>query len=488
VSHLRTRRVGALAERIDAGTDLRHTARMTAAASVSHWFAALDGEAVPARPRLEAPREADVCVVGAGYTGLWTAYELRRADPSLDVVVLEREHVGYGASGRNGGWLSGELGGSHEHWAARGGREGALALRRAIEQTVDAVGAIIEREEIDCDFLKAGSIEVAQTTLQLQRLHARHAAERAWLPEGEDAGELLDATALAERIAIGGALGGRFSPHCARIQPAKLVTGLAAAAERAGATLYERTPVTSIGPRVAHTPHGDVRARWIVRATEAYSAELPGLRRTVVPINSAMIVTEPLDAATWASIGWMGQETLIDGAHMYVYLQRTVDGRIAIGGRGVPYRYGSRTEREGAVPQRTVDDLRGRLSRLFPTLERTRLDGAWHGVLGMARDWAPAVGADPASGDAWAVGYGGEGVAAAHLAARTLRDLILGERSALTALPWVGRPSRRWEPEPLRFVGIRGVYALLAAADATEARTGRPSRAAALAERLAGRS
>jgi glycine/D-amino acid oxidase-like deaminating enzyme len=207
-----------------------------------------------------------------------------------------------------------------------------------------------------------------------------------------------------------------------------------------------------------------------------------------VPINSAMIVTEPLDAATWASIGWAGQETLIDGAHMYVYLQRTVDGRIAIGGRGVPYRYGSRTEREGAVPQRTVDNLRGRLCRLFPALERTRLDGAWHGVLGMARDWAPAVGADPASGDAWAVGYGGEGVAAAHLAARTLRDLIVGERTALTALPWVGQPSRRWEPEPLRFIGIRGVYALLAAADAAEARTGRPSQVAALADRLAGRS
>jgi glycine/D-amino acid oxidase-like deaminating enzyme len=457
-----------------------------AVASVSHWFAAL-GKAAPApRPPLPGAREADVCIVGAGLTGLWTAYELRRADPSLDVVVLEREHVGYGASGRNGGCVMGELSGSLAYWARRGGRERALAQHHAIVAAVDEVGRVAAAEGIDCDLHTGGLLEVARTPPQLRRLKARAAAERGWL--GADAATLLDGPAAHARIAVDGVLGARFDPRPAQVQPAKLVTGLADAAERAGVTIHERTPVTELAPRLARTPHGDVRARWVVRATEAYTVELPRLRRAVLPVNSAMIATEPLDAATWAQLGWAGGETLVDAAHMYVYLQRTADGRVAIGGRGRPYRFGSRTERDGAVPRRTVVHLRERLERLLPPLAGVRVDAAWHGVLGVARDWAPAVGADPESGAAWALGYGGEGVAAANLAGRTLRDLLLGRSSELTALPWVGPPTRRWEPEPLRFAGIHGVYALLRAADVVEQRTGRPSRLAAVADRLAGRS
>jgi glycine/D-amino acid oxidase-like deaminating enzyme len=439
----------------------------------SWWWADLGGLPAP-RPALAADREADVCVVGAGYTGLWTAYELLRADPSLEVVVLEREVAGFGASGRNGGWVLGGVStGSHQRDAA--GEAAVAALERAARETVDEVGAACAREGIDCDFVKGGSLTVAQTAPQLARL--REAAR----------GALLELDDAAARVRVAGLLGARFTPHCARVQPAKLVRGLAAAIERHGATIHERTAALDIAPGSVRTAHGTVRARWIVRATEGYTAGLPGLERALLPLSSSMIVTEPLDADTWAQIGWEGCETLDDAAHAYIYAQRTADGRIAIGGRGRPYRFGSGTDRAGEIPDATVRQLRARLVRLFPVLHDVRLDGAWTGVFGVARDWAAAVHCDRDSGLCWAGGYAGEGVAAANLAARTLRDLILGRDTELARLPWVGHHARGWEPEPLRWLAVQAVYGGFRAADAVEDRTGRPSRLATAAGVLAGR-
>ena len=320
----------------------------------SWWWADLGGLPAP-RPALDGDREADVCIVGAGYTGLWTAYELLRADPSLAVVVLEREVAGFGASGRNGGWVLGEVStGSRQRAAA--GEAAVAALERAIQETVDEVGAACAREGIDCDFVKGGSLTVAQTEPQLARLRE---APR---------GELLDVDEAAARVRVAGLRGARYTPHCARVQPAKLVRGLAAAVERHGGTIYEGTAALDIAPRSVRTASGTVRARWVVRATEGYTAALPGLERALLPLSSSMIVTEPLDAATWAQIGWEGCETLDDAAHAYIYAQRTADGRIAIGGRGRPYRFGSGTDRAGEIPDATVRQLRARLTRLFPVL------------------------------------------------------------------------------------------------------------------------
>jgi glycine/D-amino acid oxidase-like deaminating enzyme len=252
--------------------------------------------------------------------------------------------------------------------------------------------------------------------------------------------------------------------------------------------IFERTPVTEIRPGVAVTARGDVRARWVVRATEGYTAGLAGERRTLVPLTSAMIVTEPLGAQAWEEIGWKGAETIEDGQHAYCYLQRTADGRIAIGGRGIPYRYGSHTDRAGEVADRTAVELRDRLVRLFPGLSGAKTDHAWAGVLGVPRDWSPSVGADRATGLAWAGGYVGDGVSTTNLAGRTLRDLVLGRDTELVRAPWVGHRSRRWEPEPLRWLGIRGAYSLYRRADRDEERTQRPSRIATLADRVTGRT
>jgi glycine/D-amino acid oxidase-like deaminating enzyme len=439
----------------------------------SWWWADLGGLPAP-RPALDGDREADVCIVGAGYTGLWTAYELLRADPSLAVVVLEREVAGYGASGRNGGWVLGEVStGTRQRAVA--GHAAIAALERAAQETVDEVGAACAREGIECDFVKGGSLTVAQTAPQLERLRV---AQR---------GEWLDADDAAARVRVAGLRGARFAPHCARVQPAKLARGLAETIERHGATIFERTPALDIAPRSVRTASGTVRARWVVRATEAYTAALPGLERALLPLSSSMIVTVPLDAATWAQIGWDGCETIDDAAHAYIYAQRTADGRIAIGGRGRPYRFGSGTDRAGEIPDATVRQLRARLVRLFPMLRDVRLDGAWTGVFGVARDWAASVHCDRDSGLCWAGGYAGEGVAAANLAARTLRDLILGHDTELARLPWVGHQARGWEPEPLRWLAVQTVYGAFRAADAIEDRTGKPSRIAGAAGALAGR-
>ncbi|MEA2293036.1 MAG: hypothetical protein QOE86_675 [Solirubrobacteraceae bacterium] len=453
--------------------------------AVSFWWSQLGGPP-PRRAPLPGPRECDVAIVGAGYTGLWTAWYLKQADPSLDVVVLERDAAGHGASGRNGGWLSGLLAGSRDAYAAEHGREAVIAAQRAMFATVDEVAAWCAEQSVDCDLVKGGTLDVATSEPAQRRLAKTLAAERAW-GFGEEDWRALSRDEVAARVHVRGTRGGLFSPHCARVHPAKLVRGLAAAVEAAGVPIFEDTPVTELRPHVAVTARGDVRARWVVRATEGYTAGLAGERRRLVPLNSAMVATEPLGDAFWARTGWDGCETMLDAAHAYCYLQRTADGRIAIGGRGVPYRFGSRTDRAGEVADRTVEQLRARLGHLFDGLEDVRIDHAWAGVLGVARDWCPSVGADPATGIAYAGGYVGDGVSTTNLAGRTLRDLLLGRESELTRLPWVGHRSRAWEPEPLRWLAIHGVYALYRRADRAEERTGRPSRAGALADRVAGR-
>ena len=277
---------------------------------------------------------------------------------------------------------------------------------------------------------------------------------------------------------MAGALAGLYAPASARVQPAALAAGIAAAAERRGVQIYEATPVSAIDPAaggagargsaVARTKFGDVRARSVLRCTEGYTAALPGLRRALLPMNSHMVVTEPLSPAAWKEIGWDGCETLADEAHAYMYAQRTADGRIALGGRGVPYRYGSAVDHLGETDPSTVAALTAVLRKMFPAAASAEIAHAWCGVLGVPRDWCATVTYNPASGLGWAGGYTGHGVAAANLAGRTLADLVLGQPSPLTALPWVGHRSRTWEPEPARWAGVHGLYSLYRLADRLE--------------------
>lgn len=452
---------------------------------ISHWYAAT--ATPPRRPPLQGDRDADVAIVGGGFTGLWAAYHLKRARPELDVVVLEREFAGFGASGRNGGWLTADFAADRERLARAHGREPVLALQCAMRGAVDAVLATCGEEGIDADVHLGGVLRVARGRAQLARMRARLTACREW-GLGEADVVALSRAELAERVRVARAEGALLLPHAARVQPAKLVQGLAAAVERRGVAIYEGTAVQEVVPGAARTARGTVRAPAVLICLEGFTAGLRGHRRTWLPLNSAIVATEPLPARAWDQIGWEGRELLGDGAHAYFYAQRTADGRIALGGRGVPYRFGSRTDDAGRTQRATIARLTAVLHDAFPATAAVAIDHAWCGVLGVPRDWTTTVRFDRATGIGIAGGYVGNGVAASNLAGRTLGDLVLGDRTELTALPWVGHATRRWEPEPLRFAGAHLVYGLYRAADRREAAgLPRTSRLARIATRLAGR-
>ncbi|HEX4837227.1 MAG TPA: FAD-binding oxidoreductase [Solirubrobacteraceae bacterium] len=437
---------------------------------------------------MSGDRGADVCIVGGGFTGLWTAYYLKRALPELDVVVLEREFAGFGASGRNGGWLYAGFNWSREAMVRSHGREAVIELQRAMQTTVDEVIEVCARERIDADIVKHGVLRVARNEAQARRQREHVAYERSWDLATKDLLE-LDSQGLAERVRIDKAIGGTWNPYGARVQPAQLVRGLADAVERLGVPIYEDTAVREIAPGVARSDRGSVRASYVLSCLEGFTAGIRGHRRKWLPLNSAMVVTEPLTEAAWEQIGWEGVELIGDYAHAYIYAQRTSDGRIALGGRGVPYRYGSRIDHDGHTQRRTIAQLTRTLRDMFPAATATPIEHAWCGVLAVPRDWSPVAALDHDTGLGLAGGYVGNGVATANLAGRTLRDLVLGETTALSGLSWVGRTARSWEPEPLRWIGAHTVYALYRAADRREARgLSRTSRLAKLADRLAGRS
>ena len=454
--------------------------------AVSFW---LEQQGVPPRrAALSGPTVVDVAIVGAGLTGLWTAYYLKRARPELDIAVIEREFAGFGASGRNGGWLSAKSPGQFRRYAKAAGAPAAIALEHAMFDAVRESVAVARREGFGEHVVDDGLIHVATSEAQLARLRAtmRALREQGW---GEEDLTPLTPAELGDRVRIAGALGAYWSPHCARINPATFTTGLARAAEAQGVRIYEGTRATAIEPRLVRTDRGEVRAKHIVQAVEGYTGSLSGQARRLLPMNSSMVVTEPISDAVFDEIGWSGAELLGDVAHNFAYLQRTADQRIALGGRGVPYNFASRFAPDGRTADSAVEQLGARLAELFPALRDVRLEHSWSGVLGVPRDWCAGVRYDPSTGLGSAGGYVGHGVTATNLAGRTLRDLILGEPSDLTRLPWVGHTARNWEPEPLRWLAARGLYAVYRAADRWEYRSGssRTHLSARMANRISGR-
>ncbi|HEX6447585.1 MAG TPA: FAD-binding oxidoreductase [Streptosporangiales bacterium] len=449
---------------------------------LSFWFATVPGSLEP-RPSLPGTTDVDVAIVGAGFTGLWTAYYLLEADPSLRVAVVEAEIAGYGASGRNGGWCSALYPVSVSTLAREHGPDAATAQYLAMRDSVAEIARVVAVEDIDADLAVGGTIRLARSGPQLERARAEVEEYRRF---GLDL-ELLDADAARGRLDATSTVGGTYTPHCAAIHPGKLVRRLAEIVEARGATVYERTRATSVAPRVVHTEHGDVRAEIVVRATEGYTARLAGLRRAAVPIYSLVIATAPLPASTWAQIGLVRRETFSDFRHLIIYGQRTADDRIVFGGRGAPYHFGSRIRPEFDRDERVFELLRQTLVELFPLVAGATITHRWGGALGITRDWHATVGLNRGTGLAWAGGYVGDGVGTTNLAGRTLRDLILGRHTPLTGLPWVGHRSPVWEPEPLRWLGANAGLRAMTWADAAESRGGGPSRLAAVVDRALGR-
>jgi glycine/D-amino acid oxidase-like deaminating enzyme len=452
--------------------------------SYSFWLETAGEELAP-RPSLSGTTEADVAILGAGFTGLWTAYYLLRLEPSLRVVVLESEISGFGASGRNGAWCNSAFPVTPGELVRRFGAEATRDLLIEMRGAVDEIGRVVGAEGIEAQYFRSGQLRVARGPAQMPGIKDAYESARA-LGLEEDL-QLLDAEETAERVRIIGAEGALYNPHCATIQPARLARGLARAVERLGGEIFEQTIVTDYeggaNPKLV-TESGEVRAGAVVLAGEAYLARLAKLRRQVLPIYSLIVLTEPLSEEQWAQIGWEGRECVASNRYTVDYLSRTADGRILFGGRGAPYHYGSRIEDEYDKHDPTHETLRRTAREWFPAIEGARFTHAWGGPLAMPRDWMPTMSYDPAQGVASARGYTGQGVATANLSGRTLADLILGRDTNVTRLPTVNHETRPWEPEPLRWLGARYVQRGLMKADDRAEQTGEPPTGKTLAERL----
>ncbi|HEU5431569.1 MAG TPA: FAD-dependent oxidoreductase [Thermomicrobiales bacterium] len=453
-------------------------------ASYSFWLETCGDDLTP-RARLDGSAEVDVAILGAGFTGLWSAYYLLQRDPSLRIGILEREIAGFGASGRNGGWcypgFPVSLGSLRDRYGPDVARDVAIAMH----ETVDEVGRVLQEEGIDAEWHEGGLLRFARGAHQLPSIDASMRTT-----DGLGLGayyQRLSADETRRRVNVTDVRGAVSMPHGATVHPGRMARGLARAVERKGATIWEQTPVVDYvpgrDPRFL-TPYGEVRAKTLLLAGEAYLTQLPKLRRAMIPVYSLIILTEPLGPELWEQIGWRNRELLSSSRYSVDYVQQTADARILFGGRGAPYRMGSLIADPLDRHEPTHAMLRRLMVEWFPMLKDTRVTHAWGGPLGMPRDWMPTTSYDAAAGVARAGGYTGSGVATTNLFGRVMADLITGTISPLTRLPTVNHRSPDWEPEPLRWLGIRYVQEGFKRLDERAQRTGVAPSGRSLVEKL----
>jgi glycine/D-amino acid oxidase-like deaminating enzyme len=474
-------------------TRLRHPATDGASDTYrrsSYWLddlVASGRDALTPRAALTTDARFDVCIVGGGLTGLWTAYSLAKADPSLRIAVLEREIAGFGASGRNGGWCSALFPRSADSLEREHGFDAAVAMRRAMVDTVAEVSRVVALEGIACDFELGGTVVFARTKVQRDAARAEVDESRRF---GVDRPEYWDGRTIRSRFGVTGvdekAPGAMFDPVCARVHPAKLVRGLASVVESLGVSIFERTDVLDWAAgrvRLRSVDDGDegvVRARHVIIALEGYGSQLPRVRRRILPLYSLMIATAPLSEDVWEEIGIEHGQTFSDYRHLLIYGQRTADNRFAFGGRGARYHWGSAVDPAFERDDQVFEHLHGALIDLFPAAREASVTHRWGGALGVARDWHATASYNPKTGVGFAGGYVGDGLSTTNLAGRTLADLVLRRDTPLTRLPWANHRSPLWEPEPLRFAGANLGILGMGLADVEERVTRRPSRVARL--------
>ena len=453
---------------------------------ISFWYRDI-GTFPERRPSLSKNIGADVCIIGAGYTGLWTAYYLKKSQPSLNIVILEKEFSGFGASGRNGGWLTGGFAWEHSKYLQNNDRKSVQKLVRSLLETVPEVIKFCKDNRIDADIISTSEIRVATNDAQVERLKHELEVRKSW-GVSEDKVEFIDREALEKIVRIPIGKGALKMEGVARIQPAKLVQGLRRVVEDLGVVIYESTLVTHYESGLVSTDSFEVQSPIILRTTEGFSADFKNYKRDLLPLNSAQIVTKPLSKEIWNQIGWHGNELIGDYAHSYFYAQKTREGRIAIGGRGIPYRYGSKTDINGVAQRKTILTLQRILHKHFPVISEVPIDHAWCGTLGVPRDWCASVNFDRKTGLGWAGGYVGVGVSTSNLAGRTLADLSLKNNTEATDLPWINRRVKKWEVEPVRWFGVRSMHKFLEFGDRQEDKKNKSSKVADFANYIMGRS
>lgn len=424
---------------------------------MSLWWTLVDH---PEFKPCELDQQWDVVIVGGGFSGLWTAHHLNVGNPSLKIAVLEKNQVGTGASGRNGGWASALYPIDDNELRKKFSAEAVHELHQHLKKTIDDISDFITSEKIDCAFHKGGSLIIARNQGQFRRLGSHV----------EEGYVRLDAGETNKRIRMQGALGSVYTPNCAALNPAALVVGLANSLQSRGVSIFENTAGEIASDNSVSVDGVKVTSDFVVRAIEAYHEGT----RDQVPIYSLMIASEPLPSEVLDDIGITNRETFAEASHLVTYAQRTVDGRLAIGGRGAPYTCGSRRNDASEHHRRDHERLRRMAQEWFPVLDKFEFNHSWGGAVGVTRDWAPYVRTTDKYGEMG--GYAGDGVAFSFLAASAMADLILGTDSHRIHLPFVQWKNPRWEPEPFRWIGINGAIRLSGLADKEEKRTNRPSR------------
>ena len=416
----------------------------------------------------ELDRQWDVVIVGGGYSGMWTAHHLLNSSPDLTIAILEAHQVGSGASGRNGGWASALYPIEDSELAKHASAQNIANLHTELEKSIDEIGQFAAQSQEDIAYIKSGSLTVARSNAQFERI------KKGLLPRES----ILDKDQTLMKIKMSDTVGASFNPDCATINPTQLVVALAKSLAQRGVHIFENTFAEITSGGVVKVAGKTIESKFAVRAIEAYHEK----NREQIPIYSLMIATEPLPDEFWNKYGLENRPTFHENRHLVTYAQRTSDNRIAMGGRGAPYKWGSARSNKSEQHAKIHKQLRETAIQWFPELKNYSFTHAWGGAVTVKRDWAPYLQWDGHFGAFG--GYVGDGVTLSYLAANSMADLILGKNTVRATLPYVGWKSAKWEPEPFRWLGVNLGIKLSELADIEEKITRRPSLLGKLIEKL----
>ena len=408
----------------------------------------------PERP-LSTSEQADVVIVGGGFTGLWTAYALKREDPGLDVVILEANEIAHGASGRNGGFAMTLLDMSLSHLVDNYGVDAARAAYRAVSTSVDSIGATCNEHNIDCDYHKGGLLEVATNSAQKQRIERDLEAHEKLGMEGV---RPLTDSQCQDLVHSPTYVGGYLEDACAIVNPAQLARGLKRLVLSLGVRVFENTPGVLAkdadgGKMSVKTDEGEVTAEHAVLTTNAWARHFPQFRRKVIPLYTYIVLTEPLTEEQWATVGWQGRHGIEDKRNYVHYYRPTADGRILWGGSdGIVYRnlnIRPQLDRNEAV----FSQLEMTFCRTFPQLKDVTFTHRWGGPVAITIPFVPYFGTLAKGNIHYGFGYNGHGVAPSHTGGLILRDLVLGRKTDFTDLLFVRSSEKLFPPQPILWLG-----------------------------------
>lgn len=417
---------------------------------------------IGSRKTLSSNKSFDVAIIGGGFSGLWSAYHLKQIQPSLSIAIFEKDYVGFGASGRNGGWASAEYPTSTTRLIKEHGYQVYQNLRGCLIESIDDIGQISKSNNWQIEYAKGGSLVFATNNAQLSRISQ----------ELDNEHNLLNKVEAKQILNVKNIKGGLFTPHCAALNPFKLTRALAKYLEDIGVEIFENSNVDQIANKKISVNGFEINCEISIRATEAYTPR-KWMKNQQIPIYSLMVATEPLTSDQLIQVGNMQRATFQEACHLITYAQITGDNRLAIGGRGVRYKLFSRLSERSEVDDRMHSALERRALRWFPQLEGINFQYRWGGPVALTRRWQSYLNFDQISGRAAIGGYVGDGVTLSFLAAKTLAEKI--NNMKIIDLPFVEQEIGRWEPEPIRYLAVNAGFKATVAADFEERFSNRPS-------------